>query len=697
MNRFIPLRSNSVGQNPSLLSGRWFAILLGTAGAMVLPTLFVVDSAAALGRGWEPSGWESVTLVFMLSWLAAILVSLFFRRCRSFWAEGHLVFGIASVLLFATLFLVNERVGTRFPDPHSPLRPARMKMEFEPESDGFPGVRGISRFNINESGLRGRSWPTDRNTQRLLCLGGGTTECLYLDDEEAWPNRLMEEMNHRRPEGNAPSYWLASAGFGGISLDQIVPWVNSSSMIDQVDVVICFLGAEETLREILQTPDLSACEQQPSWRRGGLGRAFSTLIDGIPPMLVRADREGVHHREFIGAIPSRNRGDVRLPAVDHFVVQVRRLAQQLQSKGKRVIFVSQPALWDDFMFELWVRRLRYCKGDSSPEDVPKPTPSLALQTLDQFNQRLAEVCQDLQYEFIDLAPLMNGRADYFYDDIHFSEQGCRVAARVVADYMKNNPTSPTREKLSSPSIRRPVFLAANVPTLLTFRARSKQAGKFEATIRSNRPDFQLKRSFDLDSDWRYFWWPIQVDRESGPAEFFLPISEMDAVEISNFSSARFSAPLQFQLQVVDESQRLFVSAKPDEIYSMVTKVSFAHPIPGGPEAVSLVSGSAPILRGVNYTLRMKLFSPKQRSMRIQCRSASKPSNIIGLDREIVLTPPETNLSIDFPVSESVEDATIMIFINHEPIDFNFMGASLGMSLQSISFDAGISSPPGSSP
>jgi hypothetical protein len=130
---------------------------------------------------------------------------------------------------------------------------------------------------------------------------------------------------------------------------------------------------------------------------------------------------------------------------------------------------------------------------------------------------------------------------------------------------------------------------------------------------------------------------------------------------------------------------------------MVTKVSFAHPIPGGPEAVSLVSGSAPILRGVNYTLRMKLFSPKQRSMRIQCRSASKPSNIIGLDREIVLTPPETNLSIDFPVSESVEDATIMIFINHEPIDFNFMGASLGMSLQSISFDAGISSPPGSSP
>jgi hypothetical protein len=49
----------------------------------------------------------------------------------------------------------------------------------------------------------------------------------------------------------------------------------------------------------------------------------------------------------------------------------------------------------------------------------------------QYNQVMLEVCGQRQIRCIDLAAEMNGRVEWFYDDVHFNEAGSRHVAEVM--------------------------------------------------------------------------------------------------------------------------------------------------------------------------------------------------------------------------------------------------------------------------
>ena len=64
--------------------------------------------------------------------------------------------------------------------------PPGLGYTFRPSPEIMPGIEGDSRFSINDDGLRG--YPlSNGEAYRILAIGGSTTECLYLDDAEAWP------------------------------------------------------------------------------------------------------------------------------------------------------------------------------------------------------------------------------------------------------------------------------------------------------------------------------------------------------------------------------------------------------------------------------------------------------------------------------------------------------------------------------
>jgi hypothetical protein len=57
---------------------------------------------------------------------------------------------------------------------------------FRPDPNIMPGVQGESNFIVNSQGVRGDEFSPD-DDYRILAIGGSTTECLYLDQTEAWP------------------------------------------------------------------------------------------------------------------------------------------------------------------------------------------------------------------------------------------------------------------------------------------------------------------------------------------------------------------------------------------------------------------------------------------------------------------------------------------------------------------------------
>src|SRR6185295_4099420 len=63
--------------------------------------------------------------------------------------------------------------------------PPHLHQEMHPTPEIMPGVSGTARFEVSSLGLRGDELPAARDL-RILALGGSTTECLYLDQTEAW-------------------------------------------------------------------------------------------------------------------------------------------------------------------------------------------------------------------------------------------------------------------------------------------------------------------------------------------------------------------------------------------------------------------------------------------------------------------------------------------------------------------------------
>ena len=55
-----------------------------------------------------------------------------------------------------------------------------------------------------------------------------------------------------------------------------------------------------------------------------------------------------------------------------------------------------------------------------------------------FNQALIDECADAGEACIDLS-VMNGRAEYFYDDCHYTEAGSAKVAELLAEWFRENP------------------------------------------------------------------------------------------------------------------------------------------------------------------------------------------------------------------------------------------------------------------
>ena len=106
---------------------------------------------------------------------------------------GHRVLLIVVSLFIG--FCLGE-AGLRLATQSTPYRilPPEMHAAFEPAPDVMPGIDGVSVYTTNEVGIRGDPYPSE-GRYTILTIGGSSTECAYLDDTEAWPYLLQQNLN----------------------------------------------------------------------------------------------------------------------------------------------------------------------------------------------------------------------------------------------------------------------------------------------------------------------------------------------------------------------------------------------------------------------------------------------------------------------------------------------------------------------
>ena len=351
-------------------------------------------------------------------------------------------FGIGEIAL---------RIIFPFPQQYCVWRP-NINMVFHPESSIMPGIYNESRFMTNSMGVRGDEFP-ENDFYKILTIGGSTTECFYLDQEESWPQLLQRNLN----EHSRKPVWVGNCGKSGLNtnhhlteLTHLLPQLPYKDL----NIVIMLVGIND-LSYFLSNPDnyLDVDEEYLK------AKAFNVIPERDKPLFKRSrywyfaenlnkvvsyakgvvlDDEGNvysrlrEHRQdasrIIDSLPDLTRG------LAHYAENLDKLIDVAKEKGFRIIFVTQPILWTAEMHEglkslLWMGGIGNFQEESGKAYYS--TRALA-EAMELFNEELRKTCAKRDVDIVDLAAVVPSDTSAFYDDCHFNENGALMTANYIS-------------------------------------------------------------------------------------------------------------------------------------------------------------------------------------------------------------------------------------------------------------------------
>lgn len=416
-------------------------LLSGAVAILAPPFALWIDLRSGLQAGWAPTGaaqalYPALSVALGLAVLA-ILVPIT-RRI----VHRHL----ASIVLFAASLGIGlglaELVAAQFRIlPVEALFHRRSPYKqhlYRPAPEVMPGVEGLSQYSVNRYGFRADEIPRRRDTPRVLCIGGSTTECLYLDQSETWPALLQDALREQLSE---PSLWVGNAGYSGYGTSHHLALVQHAEIVLQTDCLVFLVGMNDFMLE-LRGFDFA----RPQWNPRGqvrplvaetaLGRLVRTFAQKTKPVRRQGAEliEDVVGASYIDRREDRSVGRrIPLPNLDEAVARyrerIRAIASLCRARRTRCIFLTQPVLWDDGLSAEWESLLWLGYNDDDEYvDVPELRAGM-----DRYNAALIEECAELGVECVDLSG-MSGDARFYYDDCHLNEAGAAEVARRLAEH-----------------------------------------------------------------------------------------------------------------------------------------------------------------------------------------------------------------------------------------------------------------------
>lgn len=318
---------------------------------------------------------------------------------------------------------------------------------------GLAGVAPRGRFTVNSLGLRGAEPRPD--VPRILCVGGSTTECFYLDDDKSWPAVLEREL----ASAGHPAQALNAGRSGLVAADHALLLEKLPEAKD-ADCWVVLCGVNDLghqLRGLYADSVARSFERTFAYRRPGLAHAWRRpwqrnllLVERLEQVRHRvkaafrdADYQVVQDTEVIqdpeGQWIARERQrrmaaekSAELPRLepwlDEYERQLARIIALARASDKRLVLLTQPVLWQTPMppelDELCLGGELLAGGRLSNE--------LRAAAMAAYNQRMLEVARRERVECLDLASALPRTLESFYDDCHFNEPGARRVAQELS-------------------------------------------------------------------------------------------------------------------------------------------------------------------------------------------------------------------------------------------------------------------------
>ncbi len=416
-----------------------------------LPVLFVcVDTAAAWALGWRPRGMVEYAVLGMalglLGLLAAALLLPTLHAWFSRWSKELWLLLAALAVSGSLLEAGADRLDRMLrPMKNFHTRGPNMNWIFTPVPEYLPGIEGPSHYTTDRQGIRQPGPPGD-TAHRILCVGGSSTECVYLDDKETWPARLMQVFMERTKK----PLWAGNVGISGYDTRDHLRFLESSHLLKGMEGVLLQIGINDLWRYLANEEVTTRYDRfsengsmaepvprhrdlsepwRPVWARSRVIQLMHTLrlprpkpemVEGAGGTEYKIRREKRAAAHITEQIPDLTRG------LTEYRQRIQRIINVCRRRGLRVLFTTQPVLW---------------RGDLPPrlaercwfgwlENGDYLSLAALRECMDRYNDATVSVCREMHVPCADLSS-MNGREDFFYDDCHFTERGAEEVARIL--------------------------------------------------------------------------------------------------------------------------------------------------------------------------------------------------------------------------------------------------------------------------
>ncbi len=300
------------------------------------------------------------------------------------------------------------------------------------------------KLSYNSIGYRGPDPVSNpESVYEIFAVGGSTTHSARQSDGIDWPAQLGDRL--ARVYANT---WLDNAGLEGHSSFGHRFLLEQDLLARKPEMILFMIGlndrgrGRERIWDVQQKPE----SQSLLDRVVAKSEVLSTAL--VLWRVRRAERQGLRHFEFeLDDLPvvdrskedpaAAVRGMFEKGYVDAYRERVRKLVDLCQGAGVEPVLVTQPVLFGDGIdprtgVEIGDRD--WGKGVSA---------SFGWATLEVYNRVTLEVAQERGVHAIDLASAVPKDSSLYYDWVHFTNEGSRVVAELVAadliEYLRNKP------------------------------------------------------------------------------------------------------------------------------------------------------------------------------------------------------------------------------------------------------------------
>jgi lysophospholipase L1-like esterase len=339
--------------------------------------------------------------------------------------------------------------------------PPNFHKTFAARENARQGAGGEASLTINPQGMRGDPISASARV-RLLAVGGSTTICADLDDQDAWPYLVQQRLDGRLGEG---SVWVGNVGRPGHGTHQHRLHVEKLlAQYPSIDVVLNLVGVNDMLVRVklLRDPvplgkpgsdwDLRMAfsvfppwvAESPWYRRTAIARFLAArrwrlagerddgpLIDDRAEYITRPREYRRQATSSLEELPSLSQG------LADYERSLNRIVDAAKAAGRRLIFLTQPTLWKEGLIpeeeaSLWMGGPRFDRLAPGAEfySVRALADGMA-----RYNERLVGVCRARGVDCIDMAGQLLRDGTHFSDDVHYTVEGSRRVAQIVSDYL----------------------------------------------------------------------------------------------------------------------------------------------------------------------------------------------------------------------------------------------------------------------